>query len=76
MLRKETKHGFSQADWDAGKEEARAIMIDRAKVRGMITYSNLVKQIKRTHLEPHDSGGFFNFLGRFRQRKMLRAVEC
>ena len=56
------KRGISQADWDASKEEARAIMIDRTKVRGMITYTDLVKQIKRVRLEPHDPR-LFHLLG-------------
>ena len=45
MLRKGFAHGFPQVDWDAGKEEARKVMIERAKVHGMIPYSDLVKQI-------------------------------
>ena len=55
MRREGFDHGFSQADWDAGKEEARKAMIEWAKVRGMITYSDLVKQITSVHLEAHDS---------------------
>ena len=35
MLRDGMKHGFAQSDWDAAKDEAREIMIERAKVRGI-----------------------------------------
>ena len=55
MIREGFTHGFSQADWDAGMEEARKAMIERAKVRGMIPCSDLVKQITSVHLEAHDS---------------------
>jgi hypothetical protein len=62
MLRKQMVHGFSQSDWEAGRQEARSIMIDRAKVRGMLAYSDLVKQIRSIHLEPHDPR-LFHLLG-------------
>lgn len=47
-------HGFSEKDWAAGKEEARSAMIDRARVRGMIPYSDLVKNIRSINLDAHD----------------------
>ena len=62
MLRDGMKHGFAQSDWDAAKEEARAIMIERAKVRGMIAYSDLVKRIKSITIEAHDPR-LFHMLG-------------
>ena len=62
MLRKGFAHGYPQVDWDAGKEEARKVMIERAKVRGMIPYSDLVKQITRIRLEAHDPR-LFHLLG-------------
>ena len=54
MLRKNFSHGFSQTEWNSAKDEARSIMIGRARVRGMISYSDLVQQIHAIHLEPHD----------------------
>lgn len=54
MLRKDFDHGFAQADWKAAKEEARRAMIERAKVRGMIPYSELVGKVTSIKLEPHD----------------------
>ena len=62
MLRKEFAHGFVQVDWDAGKEEAREVMIERAKVRGMIPYSDLVEKITSVRLEAHDPR-LFHLLG-------------
>jgi hypothetical protein len=56
MLRKrgDFDHGFSQTDWDAAKEEARAIMIRCAKARNTISYSELVSKIQSIRLDPHD----------------------
>lgn len=62
MLRKGLVHGFSLTDWEAAKEEARSIMINRAKVRGMIPYSDLVKKIRHIRVEPHDPR-LFHLLG-------------
>lgn len=53
-IRNNFSHGFAQADWDAAKNEARAAMIECAKKRGMITYSDLVKQIHSVRLDAHD----------------------
>lgn len=54
MLRKNFDHGFAQSDWDAAKQEARAVMIQRAKRRRTISYSELVSQIHSISLDPHD----------------------
>jgi len=62
MLRDKLRHGFPEADWDGAKGEARAIMIERAKVRGMIPYSDLVKKITRIKIEAHDTR-LFHMLG-------------
>lgn len=47
MLRERMHHGFPEAAWNAAKDEARAIMVERAKVRGMIPYSDLVRECGR-----------------------------
>ncbi len=62
MLREKLRHGFPEADWNAAKEEARAVMIERAKVRGMIPYSDLVRQITRIKVVSHDTR-LFHMLG-------------
>jgi hypothetical protein len=46
-------HGISQSEWDTAKDEARHLMIGRAKLRGMIPYSDLVTPI--TERPPHRS---------------------
>jgi hypothetical protein len=56
------KHGFSDSDWDATKQEARSAMIDRAKLRGMLAYSDLAKMIRSIKLDAHDSR-LFHLLG-------------
>jgi len=61
-IRKMSTYGFSQAEWDAAKQEARTLMIARAKVRGMIPYSDLAKKIKAVRLEAHDQR-LFHLLG-------------
>jgi hypothetical protein len=62
MLREKLCYGFPEADWNAARDEARAIMIERAKVRGMIPYSDLVRQITRIKIEAHDPR-LFHMLG-------------
>jgi hypothetical protein len=54
MLRSNFNHGFSSAAWDAAKAEAREIMIERARLRGMITYSELVKHVRSITIGAHD----------------------
>jgi hypothetical protein len=62
MIRDQLNHGFDPAAWEAAKQEARAIMIERARVRGMIPYSDLVARITSVRLAPHDPR-LFHFLG-------------
>jgi len=57
-----TTYGFTQQQWDAAKEEVKRVLIERAKVRGMIPYSELVTQIRAIDLEAHDQR-LFNLLG-------------
>ncbi|MBC8492749.1 MAG: hypothetical protein H8D43_03105 [Chloroflexi bacterium] len=47
-----TKYGYSIADWNEAKEEMRQILIERARVRGMIPYSELVSQIRTIRMKP------------------------
>ncbi len=54
MLRKDLKHDFPESDWGAAKDEARAAMVERAKLRGMIPYSDLVQEIRSVRLAPND----------------------
>lgn len=46
--------GFSPARWAAAKAEAKDAMVARAKMRGMIPYSELVSNIHAIHFDPHD----------------------
>ena len=47
-------YGIAQSKWDAAKEEARQLMIARARVRGMIPYSDLVRGITAVNFAAHD----------------------
>ncbi|MBA7601190.1 hypothetical protein ES703_08257 [subsurface metagenome] len=58
----DTKYGFSLADWDKAKEKMKQILIERAKVRGMIPYSELVENVKSITMEP-DSHALAAMLG-------------
>lgn len=65
------RYGFRDDDWTAAKREMVAKLTERAKVRGMIPYSELVREIKAIRLEPvvHKHGdmqpgpGFFELAG-------------
>lgn len=46
------KYGFTKTQWKKAKEEIRHILIDRAKVRGMIPYSELVSEVQTIKLNP------------------------
>lgn len=47
-----TKYGYPLGKWNEAKEDMKQILIERARVRGMIPYSELVKKVKAIRLEP------------------------
>lgn len=55
-------HGIQPAIWEEAKAEAKAVIADRARVRGMIPYSELCQRITATRFEPH-SPALFGLLG-------------
>lgn len=55
-------HGFPSKAWNTAKEEARAVLISRARTRGMIPYSELAAQITAVRFEAHEAS-FWAFLG-------------
>ena len=55
-------YGCTQTEWNAAKAEAREAMIERARVRGCIPYSELVGRIRAAHFEAHDQR-LFHLLG-------------
>ncbi len=62
MLREGLNHGFTEKDWANAKAEARQIMIESAKVRSMVSYSDLVNAIRSIELAPNDPR-LFHMLG-------------
>lgn len=48
-----TKYGYEQHEWDEAKAEMREALVERAKVRRMIPYSQLVEKITTIELEPN-----------------------
>lgn len=55
-------HGFSEAEWSTAKSEARDLMISRARLRGMIPYSELVSMMTSVRLDAFDAR-LFHLLG-------------
>ena len=47
------KYGYESHEWEAAKTEMRTALVERAKVRGMIPYSELVEKITAIELEPN-----------------------
>lgn len=47
------KYGYSINDWEKAKAEAREALQERAKLRGMIPYSELADQIKTIRFEAY-----------------------
>jgi hypothetical protein len=48
-----TEYGYEPHEWEAAKAELLAALVGRAKVRGMIPYSELVEKITAITLEPN-----------------------
>lgn len=57
-----TKYGYKAEEWETAKEEMRQILIERASLRGMIPYSDLVSRIETIRMEP-DSFALAHMLG-------------
>lgn len=62
MLKSASDFGISDGDWQTAKQEAKSAMIERAKVRGAITYSDLVARIQAVKFHAHDTR-LFHMLG-------------
>lgn len=48
-----TRYGYTAQEWEAAKNEMLHALVERAKVRGMIPYSELVENVKSIELEPN-----------------------
>jgi hypothetical protein len=57
-----TKFGYSASEWCSAKDEARAAMIERARARDTITYSDLTISISSIAFKPDDFA-FASLLG-------------
>lgn len=56
------KYGLTKTQWNAAKQEIRQILSERAKLRGMIAYSELAAKLQSVQLEPN-SFALFSLLG-------------
>jgi hypothetical protein len=56
------QYGYAGPDWDAAKHEAKSALIDVARRKGRIAYSELVEKIRAIDIEAHDPR-LFHLLG-------------
>lgn len=54
MLRDKFDHGFGALAWSKAKQEAIAILKQRAKSGDPITYSDFVNQLRAVRMDAHD----------------------
>ena len=55
-------HGYEGADWDNAKKQARDVLVDVARRKGRIAYSELAEKISAISIEAHDPR-MFHMLG-------------
>src|SRR4051812_40646931 len=55
MLRSASDFNIPRENWDRAKQEAQTAMIDRAKLRGRIAYSELTPLISAVRFDPYDT---------------------
>jgi hypothetical protein len=72
MLREGFDHGFAQSDWDAAKDETRHMMIECARSRRMIPYSDPFGGLPASVFR-RTTRGCRTFLERLRPKKMSEA---
>ena len=75
MLREGFKHGFSDDQWLAAKDEARQAMIAVARSESLIAYSDLVRKIQSCILEPNGAP-LAHMLGKSRRKRTKKAGDC
>jgi hypothetical protein len=68
-------YGIAQSVWDTAKGQALELLIPRARLRGMITYSDLAKGINAVHFEPDDAV-FWHMLGEIQKPKMRLVADA
>ena len=55
-------YGYAGPDWDAAKDEAKSVLIEVARRKGQIAYSDLVEKIQAIDIEAYDPR-LFHLLG-------------
>ncbi len=55
-------HGYNDDQWNLAKKQAKELLAERARMRGMMPYSELVAKITAINFDPNDYA-FFHFLG-------------
>jgi hypothetical protein len=54
-------YGYTDAQWDAAKEEMRAVLIARARDEKSISYTELTREVHAIHFSP-DAAAFHHML--------------
>ena len=54
-------YGYTDAQWDAAKEEMRAVLIARARDEKTISYTELTREVHAIHFSP-DAAAFHHML--------------
>jgi hypothetical protein len=65
------KYGYTIKEWNAAKKEMHAILVEIAKMKNTIPYSELVQKIKTIVLEP-ESYALANMLGEISKEEDLK----
>ena len=63
------KYGYEASDWENAKNEARSILIEIAKQRGRIAYSDLTPRIETIQFD-YDDPRFGWFLGEISEEEL------
>lgn len=50
----QTKFGYSLAAWESAKEQMREVLIETARRRDLISYTDLAEQVSAIRVEAHD----------------------
>ena len=48
------RHGFAESDWESAKEQAKTVMVQRARRGRTMTYTDLCNEIEAIRFDPHD----------------------
>ncbi len=68
-------YGFHQSDWNLAKQEARSVLIERAKVRGFI-HTRILRKRFALFISTITIQGFSISSANYLQKRTLRGGVC